>query len=271
MWWRARTILIKITSNEMAKPSDLKPLDLSVGFTPHTPSAPLSPSAPSALFIRHSHTSDRGCNCGSTGSYKHKVKLLRTALILVSGFAVVELGVGYWSHSLALQAESSHLLSDSAALALSLIAAWIAQWQTNRQNNFAQQQVEAIAGAINGLGLVAIAIWIAIEAVIRLQSPPPEILSLPMLVTAGIGLGIGSINLYLLHGSSHGDLNMRGALLHTLADLIGSIGVIAAAIAVWLMHWLWVDGVIGLFVSGLILVSAIPLIFQSVHLLLRNL
>ncbi len=84
-----------------------------------------------------------------------------------------------------------------------------------------------------------------------------------MLVTAGLGLGVNSFNAFLLHDSSHHDLNVRGAFLHILADLIGSIGVIVAAIAVWLMHWLWADGAIGLFVSGLIFTSTIPLISQS--------
>lgn len=210
----------------------------------------------------HSHNDLHGCTCHATSSYDRKVRLLWTALIAIASFATIEFSIGYWSHSLALQAESGHLLSDSFALALSLLAAWIVQRQTNR-GAIAPRRIEAIAAIFNGLGLLAIAIWIAIEAISRLQSPPAEILSLPMLVTAGLGLGVNSFNVFLLHDSSHHDLNVRGAFLHILADLIGSIGVIVAAIAVWLMHWFWADGAIGLFVSGLIFTSAIPLISQS--------
>lgn len=213
----------------------------------------------------HSHHGIHGCTCHTLSNYDRKIKLLWTALIAIASFAALEFGVGYWSHSLALQAESGHLLSDSFALALSLLAAWFVQRQAARGENFARMRIEAIAAVLNGLGLVAIAVWIAIESVSRLQSPPTEILSLPMLVTAGVGLGVNGFNVFLLHDSSHHDLNVRGAFLHILADLISSIGVIVAAIAVWLMHWLWADGAVGLFVSILIFTSAIPLIFQSLN------
>lgn len=213
----------------------------------------------------HSHHGIHGCTCHTLSNYDRKIKLLWTALIAIASFAALEFGVGYWSHSLALQAESGHLLSDSFALALSLLAAWFVQRQAARGENFARMRIEAIAAVLNGLGLVAIAVWIAIESVSRLQSPPTEILSLPMLVTAGVGLGDNGFNVFLLHDSSHQDLNVRGAFLHILADLISSIGVIVAAIAIWLMHWLWVDGAVGLFVSSLIFVSAIPLIIQSLN------
>jgi len=213
----------------------------------------------------HSHNGMHGCTCHTLSNYDRKIKLLWTALIAIASFATIEFGVGYWSHSLALQAESGHLLSDSFALALSLLAAWIVQRQATRGENFAPGRVEAIAAILNGLGLVAIAVWIALEAVSRLQSPPTEILSLPMLVTAGVGLGVNGFNVFLLHDSSHHDLNVRGAFLHILADLISSVGVIVAAIAIWLMHWLWVDGAVGLFVSSLIFVSAISLIIQSLN------
>lgn len=211
----------------------------------------------------HSHNGIHGCTCHTLSNYDRKIKLLWTALIAIASFAAIEFGVGYWSHSLALQAESGHLLSDSFALALSLLAAWFVQRQAAKGENFAHMRIEAIAAVLNGLGLVAIAVWIAIESVSRLQSPPTEILSLPMLVTAGVGLGVNGFNVFLLHDSSHHDLNVRGAFLHILADLISSIGVIVAAIAIWLMHWLWVDGAVGLFVSSLIFISAIPLIIQS--------
>ncbi|MBD2305345.1 cation transporter [Chroococcidiopsis sp. FACHB-1243] len=212
-----------------------------------------------------SHNGIHGCTCHTLSNYDRKIKLLWTALIAIASFAALEFGVGYWSHSLALQAESGHLLSDSFALALSLLAAWFVQRQAARGENFVHMRIEAIAAVLNGLGLVAIAVWIAIESVSRLQSPPTEILSFPMLVTAGVGLGVNGFNVFLLHDSSHHDLNVRGAFLHILADLISSIGVIVAAIAIWLMHWLWVDGAVGLFVSSLIFVSAIPLIIQSLN------
>lgn len=196
-----------------------------------------------------------------------KVRLLLVALVLICSFAVAELAVGLFSHSLALLADSGHLASDCLALILALLASWIAQRRRSSDSAPRNHWVEILAALINGLGLVAIALWIGWEAVERLQSPPVEILSLPMLVTASVGFGVNSINIFLLHKDSHHDLNIKGAFLHVLADAASSIGVILAAIAVWALNWLWADAVITLFVSGLIILSATPLIVQSLNAL----
>lgn len=219
------------------------------------------------MHHHHSHQCVHGCNFNSEVVTKSdKIRLLWTALVLVSCFSLSELAVSFWSHSLALQAESGHMISDSIALGLSLLAAWSVQGKSEKVNG-SNRRIEVIAALVNGLGLVAIATWIASEAIARLQSPPVEILSMPMLITAVLGLGVNSVNILLLHDSSQHDLNVKGAFLHVVADAIGSVGVILAAIAVWLMHWLWADVAISLFVSGLIAVSAIPLIVQSLSLL----
>lgn len=216
------------------------------------------------LFMHHHHSHNcvHSCHFNSEGNHRlEKVRLLWTVLVLVSCFSISELAVSFWSHSLALQAESGHMISDSLALGLSVIAAW----STDRFNKvgFGVVRFEVLAALINGIGLVAIALWIGWEAYARLQSPPVDILSLPMLITAVLGLGVNSINAFLLHDRTHDDLNMRGAFLHIMADLISSVGVILAAIAVWFMHWFWADGLISLFVSALIFLSAIPLITQT--------
>jgi len=200
----------------------------------------------------------------------NKVRLLVTALVLICSFSLTELAVGLFSHSLALLADSGHLASDCFALILALFASWMAQRRRSKDLASGNHWVEVLAALINGVGLVAIALWISWEALERLQSPPVEILSLPMLATASVGLGVNSINIFLLHKDSHHDLNLRGAFLHVLADAASSVGVILAAIAVWALNWLWADGVITLFVSGLIIVSATPLIVQSISMLVKN-
>ncbi len=200
----------------------------------------------------------------------NKVRLLVTALVLICSFSLTELAVGLFSHSLALLADSGHLASDCFALILALFASWMAQRRRSKDLASGNHWVEVLAALINGVGLVAIALWIGWEAIVRLQSPPVEILSLPMLATASVGLGVNSINIFLLHKDSHHDLNLRGAFLHVLADAASSVGVILAAIAVWALNWLWADGVITLFVSGLIIVSATPLIVQSISMLVKN-
>ena len=199
-----------------------------------------------------------------------KARLLWVALLLISGFAIAELTVGWFSHSLALLAESGHMLADALALGLALLATWIARFPASNQATFGYRRVEILAAFANGIGLAIVSVWIGWEAIARLQAPPDQILSLPMLITAIVGLGVNSLNAFLLHDNSHDDLNLRGAFLHMVADAISSVGVIVAAIAVWRFQWNWADGAISLGVAGLIGVSAIPLIRQSLQILLEK-
>lgn len=198
------------------------------------------------------------------------VQLLWIALTLVCALSVAELIVAHWSHSVALLAESGHMLADGSAMGLALVAAWIAQKPAIRNAQFGVRWIEAGAACLNGLGLVAIALWIGWEALDHLHSPPEEIASLPMLITASLGLVVNSANIALLHRDSHHNLNLKAAFLHVVADAISSIGVIVAAIAITVLHWLWADGVVSLFVSLLILLSAVPLVVQSLKRLLRR-
>ena len=199
-----------------------------------------------------------------------KSRLLWIALCLIGGFAIVELAVGWWSHSLALLAESGHMLSDTLALGLALFAIWVARLPASPQASFGYRRVEILAALVNGVGLMAVAIWIAWEAIAYLQSPPVEILSVPMLITAIAGLGINSLSASLLHSHSHHDLNLRGAFLHMVADAVSSVGVILAAIAVWLFQWNWADGAVSLGVAVFIGLGTLPLIRQSLHILLEK-
>lgn len=188
---------------------------------------------------------------------------LLPVMALVAVFAGVELWVGAVSHSLTLRADSGHMFGDVGALALALCAARLAQ-RTGmaaipKQGN---HPLEVGAALVNGVGLVAIAAWVGREALLHLQGPPQAILTWPMLVTACLGLLINGFNLYWLHGHSPQDLNLRGAFLHILADLLGSLGAIAAALAVTYLGWLWADVYIGLGVAVIVGGSALSLLWQ---------
>lgn len=228
----------------------------------HTPACPEGCQAPYSNLLQtsHAHTVDA----------QKKAQLLWIALGLIGGFSIVELAVSLSSHSLALLAEAGHMLSDVGALGLALLATWISGWPASAQAPFGYRRVEILAALANGLGLVAIALWIGWEAVERLQHPDAEVLGLPMLITAAVGLGVNLLNAKLLHNHSHHDLNLKGAFLHIVSDAIGSLGVILAAIAVWLFGWTWADGAISLLVAALILAGAIPLIRQSLNILLEK-
>lgn len=220
----------------------------------------------------HSHSN---CSCHAHDSQTKQRQLL-AALILVGCFAGAELLVGLASHSLALIAESGHLVSDCFALLLALLATRIAnssfQWGWLGANSVevkANRSLETWAALLNGVGLVGVTLWIVWEALTRFQVENPEIASQPMLITAIVGLIVNGINIALLHRGSNHDLNLRAAFLHVVADALGAVGVIVAAIAVAVFHWVWADSAISLAIAALILASAIPLILQSLKELQR--
>jgi len=207
-----------------------------------------------------------------------KQRQLLSALIVVGSFAGVEGAIGLSSHSLALVAEAGHLVSDCFALVLALLATRIAQsplqWGWIGEHTVSikpSRSPETWAALLNGFGLVAVSLWIIWEAIARLQMAAPEISSLPMLITAIVGLAVNGINIAILHQGSDLDLNLRAAFLHVVADALGAIGVIVAATAVAAFHWMWADGAISLAIAALILVSTIPLIRQSIQALRRSL
>ena len=230
----------------------------------------------------HQHSAD--CHHTAIDS-QTKQRQLTIALLLIGSFAVAELLVGLTSGSLALVAEAGHMTADSLALILALVATRFTLRsedgvlsdsltdilaESAAESPPARATWETWAALVNGLGLVTIALWIGWEALQRLYLPPDEIASLPMLITAAIGLVVNSINIALLHRGSTHDLNLRGAFLHVLADAMSCIGVILAAIAVSTLHWLWADGAISLMVASLILVGALPLVVRSVRVVARQ-
>ncbi|MEG3835080.1 cation diffusion facilitator family transporter [Microcoleus sp. Z1_C3] len=236
--------------------------------------------------------------CEKTNPRIGKVRLLQTALVLLSSFFVAELIAALNSHSLSLLADAGHVFSDVAALAITLTATWYSSLKNrsksvdcaielssgtilkNRQDacstnsefdcgvGILPARGEIIAALINSISLVAIALWIAAESIGRLQSPTPEVEGLPMLITAIVGLSINSINACCLHSCCHGDLNLKSAFLHAVADIFSSVGVIIAAIAVAWLHWNWADGLISLLVSASIILLTLPLLIESIQLLL---
>lgn len=199
---------------------------------------------------------------------KQKVKLLWLSLSVLCGFFMAELSTGLWTHSLSLLADAGHVLSDIAALGLTLIATWLAQRPAANRATFGHYRVEILAALVNGVTLFAIATFIAWEAVSRFQSPQP-VSGLPMLIVAGVGLVMNSINIGLLHKASRDDLNLRGVFLHVVADAASSIGVILAALAVYFLNWAWVDSAVSLLIACFVGFSALPIIRESLEILME--
>jgi cobalt-zinc-cadmium efflux system protein len=194
-----------------------------------------------------------------------KIRLLSIGLLLSASFSFIEYGVGRQSHSLALIVDSGHLFLDCFAMALALLATGFAQVAVNNRMGLEARKAENLAAIANGLGLLVLATWVIWEAVMRFHMGHPAIVSGAMLSTAIIGLGFNLVTVSLLHDHSHADLNIRGAFLHALADTVSSIGVLLAALLIWVLHWNWADEVISILTAGLIAMSALPLIDESVR------
>ncbi|MGH7476905.1 MAG: cation diffusion facilitator family transporter [Longimicrobiales bacterium] len=193
---------------------------------------------------------------------------LKTVLIITGVFMIVELIGGLLANSLALIADAGHMLTDVGALALSLFALWFAQRPATAEKTFGYLRLEILAALLNGATLIVISVFIFVEAYQRLQAPEPVETGL-MLVVATAGLLVNVIAAVLLHRSAGESLNVRGAYLHVLGDLLGSIGAVAAALAIMLTGWLAADSLISIFVGLLILISSWKLVRESVDVLLE--
>ena len=176
---------------------------------------------------------------------------------------------GWWTNSLALVADAGHMLTDVAALTLTLFAIWFAQRPATSKKTYGYYRLEILAAFVNGIALVLLSIWIIYEAMQRWQSPP-QIAATPLTIIAFGGLIINVISAYLLHSDHKHDLNMRGAFLHVVGDLLGSVAAIVAGVLIWTMGWLWADALGSILISAIIILGAWRLILDSVNVLLEG-
>jgi len=194
---------------------------------------------------------------------------LRLVLALVTAYMIAEGLGGWWTNSLALLADAGHMLSDVAALALSLFAMWMAKKPATPQRTYGYYRAEILAALLNGATLIAIAIFITVEAFRRLQAPL-EVQGGWMMVIAVGGLLVNLLGLVLLGKETHKSLNMRGVWLHMLSDTMGSIGAIVAGGLIWVWQWHWVDPVTSVLISGLVLFSSWALLKETVAVLMEG-
>jgi cobalt-zinc-cadmium efflux system protein len=194
---------------------------------------------------------------------------VRWALLLTGGFMVAEVAGGILSGSLALLADAGHMLTDAAALALSLAAFRASRRPETLKHSYGQHRFQVLAAFINGAALIGIALWIAIEAVQRLFAPQP-IMGGTMLAVAVLGLLVNVAAFALLHGGDRDNLNMRGAALHVLGDMLGSAAAIVAAVVILWTGWTPIDPILSVLVALLVLKSAWMLLARSWHVLMEG-
>jgi cobalt-zinc-cadmium efflux system protein len=195
-------------------------------------------------------------------------RALAIALVLTATYTVVEIVGGLLTGSLALLADAGHMLSDNVSIALALFAVWIAAKPPTPERTYGFKRVEILVALANGATLVLVSLWIFYEAFQRFQDPP-DVLGGWMLAIAVIGLLVNVAAAAVLSRARGGSLNLEAAFRHVLADMLGSVGVIAAALVILITGWLYADPLISVLIGVLILASAWAILRDSIRILLE--
>jgi len=215
----------------------------------------------------HHHHHSYGHDCPNHGVNNRK--RVGIAALLTGLFMVAEVAGGLISGSLALLADAGHMLTDFAALAMAWGAFTIARRPADWKHTFGYDRFSILIAFVNGLMLFLVAAWIVWEAFHRLHEGG-SILAGPMLWVAIAGLAVNLIVFKILTGADQENLNIRGAVLHVLGDLLGSVAAIIAALVILQTGWTPVDPLLSILVAILILRSAWHLVKDSAHILLEG-
>ena len=203
-----------------------------------------------------------------TAAGQHKGRL-KGALALTAGFMVVEAAGGLLTGSLALVADAAHMLTDAGGLALALIAIRFAERPATPQKTFGYVRLEILSALANAVVLLLLTIFILYEAVDRLIDPPP-VMAGPMLAVALVGLAVNLASMKLLAAGSSESLNVKGAYFEVMSDMLGSLGVIVAALVVMFTGWRLADPIIGAGIGLFIVPRTWGLLRQAVHILMEG-
>lgn len=216
----------------------------------------------------HGHPHDHGHGPGH-GHAADDTRRLRLALIITASLLGAEVVGGIISNSLALLADAGHMLTDVGALGFSLFVAWFSRQPHTPRKTYGYLRWEILAAFLNGSALLLISAWIIWQSFVRIRTPEP-IEGALMLVIALLGLAVNVAAAFILHPSASGSLNVRGAYLHVLSDLLSSVGTVAAAAVIHFTGWLTADPLASLFTSMLIVRGAWRLVRESVDVLLES-
>ena len=198
-------------------------------------------------------------------------RLLAISLAITATVMVVQIVGAVLSGSLALFADAVHMFTDAAALVIALIASVVAARPANDRRTFGYQRAEVFGALINAVILIVLSVWVAIEGVTRLIDPgEAELAGGLMLVVAIVGLVANAVALWLLSAAQRHSINVRGAYLEVLGDLIGSAAVIVAAVVIVTTGWLQADAIASLLIAAMIVPRAIGLLREVVSVLTES-
>jgi cobalt-zinc-cadmium efflux system protein len=220
----------------------------------------------------HSHAYNGPHTHGPSGEGAERRIL--AAMLLTGGFMVAEVIGGIVSGSLALIADAGHMATDLAALVLAYAGIRFGKRPADQKRSYGYKRLEVLAAFVNGITLLALTAWIVFEAAQRI-AVPVEVLSGPMLVVAVLGLVVNLAAFAILRSGQTDNVqtrnvNVSGALVHVMGDLLGSLGAIAAALVIWFTGWMPIDPILSVFVALLIVRSGWITVRRSAHILLEG-
>src|ERR1035438_8179546 len=209
----------------------------------------------------HSHSHHHGQSTGS---------VLRWSLLVTSAFVICELLAGIRAHSLALISDAGHNFTDALALGLAWLGFYRQSKPADEIKTFGYHRAGVLSAFVNALTLVALSVWIFYESVARLTHPQ-FVNETVMMAVAGLGLVMNGGIMLALKRASHGDVNIRGAFIHMLGDALGSVAIIAGALAIHYTGWRQVDPILSILIALLIVWTAWDIIRESLNILLEGL
>jgi len=198
-------------------------------------------------------------------------KTLLIAFIIIFSYMIIELIGGILTNSLALLSDAGHMLSDAVSLGIGLLAFTLGEKAANYQKTYGYKRFEILAAFFNGVTLIIIAIFIFIEAIKRFANPP-EVASTGMLIISTIGLLVNILVAWIMMhgGDTKENLNLRGAFLHVIGDLLGSVGAVIAALFIIFFNWTWADPLASIIVACLVLLSGYRVTLDALHVLMEG-
>lgn len=207
----------------------------------------------------HAHDHTAGANA----------RQLTIALALTGTFLIVEVFGGLVFNSLALLSDAAHMFTDAAALAIALLAIKIGQRPADEKRTFGYRRFEILAAAFNAVLLFVVAGYVLYEGIKRILDPEP-VGSIGMLIVAAAGLVINLISMRILSSGKDRSLNVKGAYLEVWADMLGSLGVLVAAVVITVTDWRWVDPIVAIAIGLWVLPRTWILLRDTTHILLEG-
>jgi cobalt-zinc-cadmium efflux system protein len=221
----------------------------------------------------HGHSHSHGHGHGHGHHHDHaagaNARMLGWALALTTFYLLVEVAGAFWFNSLALLSDAAHMMTDVAALLIALLAIRIGARPADDRRTFGYKRFEILAAALNALLLFAVAIYVLIEAIGRFRMPEP-VQSTGMMAIATLGLVVNLVSMRLLAAGKDENFNMKGAYLEVWADAIGSVGVIAGAVAIRFTGWTWIDPVVAIAIGLWVVPRTWSLLQGTINILLEG-